>query len=164
MTLSFEMVKVEAVIRPFALDAVKPTLKSGELDAGLVVTADDGKLGLVAALGVVEGAGIEKTVKQFAPFAPEDKAKFEFDVKKAAGLTLHNVAVPSPELKAAFGTETVWFGTGDKLLAVSIEPDGKALEAAAAPRLTEGATVRGHHSGGRGQRAVRYGRSTVDQS
>lgn len=125
-----------------ALDAVAPTLKSGELDAGLVVTAEDGKLGLVAALGVVGGAGIEKTVKQFAPFAPEDKAKFEFDVKKAAGLAIHKVAVPNPELKTAFGTETVWLGTSDKLLAVSIEPDGKALETAAAPRLTEGATVR----------------------
>jgi hypothetical protein len=125
-----------------ALDAVAPTLKSGELDFGLVVNAEDGKLGLLAALGVAEGAGIEKTVKQFAPFAPEDKAKFEFDVKKANGLALHKAAVSSPELKEAFGTDTVWLGTGDKLLALSIEPDGKALEAAAS-RLAEGGTVRG---------------------
>jgi hypothetical protein len=126
-----------------AFDAAAPTLKSGELDAGVVVTADDGKLGLVAALAVVKGAEIEKTIKQFAPFAPEDKAKFEFDVKKANGLTLHKAAVPSPELKAAFGTETVWLGTSDSLLALSIESDGQALEAVAAPRLAEGATVRG---------------------
>jgi hypothetical protein len=126
-----------------AFDAAAPTLKSGELDAGFVVTADDGKLGLVAALGVVKGAGIEKTIKQFAPFAPEDKAKFEFDVKKVNGLTLHKVAASSPELKAAFGTETVWLGTSDSLLALSIEPNGQALESAAAPRLAEGATVRG---------------------
>lgn len=125
------------------LDAAAPTLKSGELDVGLVVTGGDGRLGLVAALGVVKGAGIEKTVKQFAPFAPEDKAKFEFDVKKAAGLTLHKVAVPSPELKEAFGTETVWLGTSDDLLALSIEPDGKALESAVSPRLAGRATVRG---------------------
>lgn len=126
-----------------ALDAVAPTLKSGEIDFGLVVTGEDGRLGLVAALGVAEGAGIEKTVKQFAPFTPEDKAKFEFDVRKAGGLTLHKVVAPNPDLKAAFGTDTVWLGTSDRLLALSIEPDGKALEAAASPRLAEGAKVRG---------------------
>ena len=126
-----------------ALDAVRPTLKSGELDFGLVLTDESSKLGLVAALGVVEGAGIEKTVKQFAPFAPEDKAKFEFDVKKAGGLALHKVAIPNPELKASFGTETVWLGTSDKLLAFSIEPEGSALAAAASPGLAEEATVRG---------------------
>jgi hypothetical protein len=125
-----------------ALDAAAPTLKSGELDAGLVVTEDGGKLGLVAALGVVQGGGIEKTVKQFAPFAPEDKAKFEFDVRKAGGLSLHKVVAPNPDLKATFGTETVWLGTSDTLLAVSIEPKGKALEAAAS-RLAEGSTARG---------------------
>ncbi|HET6573988.1 MAG TPA: hypothetical protein VFG68_10330, partial [Fimbriiglobus sp.] len=92
--------------------------------------------------GVAKGGGIEKTVKQFAPFAPEDKAKFEFDVKKAGGLALHKVVVPSPELKAAFGSETVWLGTGDDLAAVSIAPGSQALESAA-PRLAAGATVRG---------------------
>ncbi len=126
-----------------ALDAVAPTLKAGELDAGLAVTGDGGKLRLVAALGVAKGEGIEKTIKQFAPFAPEDKAKFEFDVKKAGDLELHKVVAPSPELKAAFGTDTLWLGTSDRLLAVSIEPDGTALEKAAAPRLAEGATLPG---------------------
>jgi hypothetical protein len=126
-----------------ALEAIAPTLKAGELDAGFVITGDQTKLGLVGALGVAEGTGIEKTIKQFAPFAPEDKAKFEFDVRKSAGLTLHKVAVPSPELKASFGTETVWLATSDKLLALSIESDGKSLEEAVTARMTEGVTHNG---------------------
>jgi hypothetical protein len=125
-----------------ALDAVAPTLKSGELDAGVVLTDEGGKLGLVAALGVVQGAGIEKTVKQFAPFAPEDKAKFEFDVKKAGGLSLHKLTVHDPGLKSAFGTETVWLGTSDTLVMLSIEPDGSALVAAAERLAGKGETVR----------------------
>jgi hypothetical protein len=126
-----------------ALGAVTPTLKSGELDAGLTVTVEGDHLGLAAAVGVMEGDGIEKTVKLFGPFVPEDQAKFEFDVRKAGGLTLHRVVTSNPDLKAAFGTGTIWLGTSDRLLAASIEPDGKSLEAAATTRLEKGMTVRG---------------------
>ena len=114
-----------------ALDSLVPTLKSGELETSFVVSGDPGKLLAVAALKVVEGTGFEKTVKMFAPFIPEGTAKFEFDVKKEGGLTLHKITVPNAQLKDAFGTETIWLLTSDTLLMVSIEPDGKALSSVA---------------------------------
>jgi hypothetical protein len=135
----------ERGIAKLVADAVVPTLKAGQLDAGLKITGPDaaGHLTLVSALRVAEGKGLEKLLKQFAPFIPEQEAKFTFDVKKIGRLSVHKVALPKPELKAVFGTDTIWLGISDDLLVLSIEPDGKALEAAVAARPEEGATLRG---------------------
>lgn len=134
----------EKAATKMAIDSILPTLKAGELDASFVLTAagPDGKLTLVSASRVVEGAGIEKTIKMFAVFIPENTAKSAFDVKKVAGVALHKITVPNAELKEAFGTETIWLGTSDTLVLLSIEPDGKALAAAAQALTGTGAKAR----------------------
>jgi hypothetical protein len=120
-----------------ALDSVLPTAKAGELEAAFAVAPWDagGKLSAVAAVKVVEGAGIEKTIKTFAAFfpnTPQATARFEFDAKKVGGVALHKITIASsPELKEAFGTETLWLGTSDRLLLLSVEADAKAISAAA---------------------------------
>lgn len=113
-------------------DAVGPTLKSGVFDLGVAALAGSGKaVRVVGAAAVVDGKRIETVVKQFAPFAPEDKAKFAFDQGTAGGLTLHTVTVADPKFGQATGTDKVWLGTGEKRLAFAVEPDGKLLKATA---------------------------------
>jgi hypothetical protein len=116
-----------------ALEAVAPTLKAGVLDAAVAVTANDsGKgLALVAGLKVAGGAGIEKTLRTFAPFIPDNQGKLEFDVKKLGELPVHRATSSDANLKDAFGTDTIWLATGGDLLLVAIEPEGKRLAAVA---------------------------------
>lgn len=108
-------------------DAILPTLKAGELETSFYATgpSTDGKIGGMLTLKVAEGLGIEKTVKQFAPFIPESQAKFEFDVKKVKGVSLHKLTAPG--LKEVFTSDTLWLGTCDTMLLASVEPDGKAI-------------------------------------
>jgi hypothetical protein len=130
---------VERQAAKLAFDAVTPTLKAGELDVGFVVAGPDkaGHSTLVAGLKVVDGGRIEKTIKQFGPFVPESQATLEFDVEKVSGLSLHKVTVADPTVEQFFGTKTVWLATGEKLILVSVEPDGKLIrEAAAQPTAT----------------------------
>lgn len=113
-------------------DALAPTIKSGVFDFGLAVLADAGKaVRVVGSAAVVEGKRIEAVAKQFAPFAPEEKAKFAFDRGTAGGLTLHTVTIGDPAFRKPFGTDTIWLGTGDSRLVVGVEPDGKLVRAAA---------------------------------
>ena len=113
-----------------AADAVAPTLKAGVLDAGVVVTGMSGKLTPLAAIRVTEGGKIEAWVKTVAAFVPEGAAKFTFDAKKAGALPLHKVETPNADIRAMFGTETIWFTITDDLLLLSVEPDGTAIAAA----------------------------------
>jgi hypothetical protein len=124
---------VERQAAKLVIDAITPTLKAGELDAGFIVTGpdDQGRATLLAGLKVVEGGKIEKTIKQFGPFVPENQAKFEFDVEKVGGLALHKVTVSDETVEQAFGTKTVWLATGEDRVLLSIEPDGTAIRAAA---------------------------------
>jgi hypothetical protein len=114
-----------------ATDAFTPTLKAGVLDVGLVVSGTVGRLTPLAAVRLAEGGKVESWVKVVAAFAPEASAKFTFDARKAGGLSLHKVVAPNPDLKAAFGTDTIWFAITDDLLLLSIESEGKVIAAAA---------------------------------
>lgn len=116
-----------------AFDALLPTLKAGQADSAVTLAGPDdaGKHTLLAAFAVKEGKKVEKTVKEFAPFAPADKVAFEFDVETVGAFTLHKVTLKQtePEFDRVFGTKTVWLATSDDLIAASVEPDAKALKA-----------------------------------
>jgi hypothetical protein len=135
---------VKRQVTRLVADAVVPTLKAGQLDLGLLVTGPDsaGRFTLVSALRVAEGKGLEKLLKQFAPFIPEQQAKFTFDVKKVGRLTVHRCTVANADLKAVFGSETIWLGVSDDYLLVSIEPEGVALTAVAEKLTKNESTVR----------------------
>lgn len=114
-------------------DALLPTLKGGQADGAFSFAGPDagGKYALLAAFAVKEGKGVEKVVKELAPFAPADEVTFDFDVETVGAFTLHKVTLKkdSDDFDRVFGTRTVWLATSDDLLALSIEPDGKALRA-----------------------------------
>lgn len=115
--------------------AVGPTLKAGELDAAATLTAPNakGQVGVVAALAVTDGKKIEafvkNTVDQYGAFI-DAFVKFQFDVAKVGDFTLHKIELQQVDEKyeQLFGTKVIWLATSDKLLAVSIEPDGALLK------------------------------------
>jgi hypothetical protein len=122
------------------VEALVPTLKSGDYELGGALIERGSKAGLVLAAKVADGKKIEATVKQFAPFLPEEKAKFAFDQKTVSGLTLHSVTVADEQLDKVFGTRSIWLGTGESRLVAGIEPDGK-LAASAAEAFQGGVPV-----------------------
>ena len=114
------------------MKAIAPTLKGGELDLGLSLTPRDSGYTLVAALGVKKGKDVETLVKDLAKeFGPMigDAIEFDFDVEKIGGFNLHKVTVNvwPPEAEKVFGTNKLWVATSEDYLAVSVEPEGKAL-------------------------------------
>lgn len=118
-------------------DTLAPTIKAAELDAAVTVTAPDakGKHGLLAAVAVKDGKEIEKLLKDFAPFIPGDAAEVTFDVEKVGKFTLHKVELKNvlknvdAEFERIFGTKMIWLAISDECVAVSIEPEGKAIRA-----------------------------------
>jgi hypothetical protein len=114
--------------------AIGPSLKAGELDfaAGLVGPNSKGHYQVIAAVGVKDGKGIEKLlkdlVKQFGPFI-EQAVTFKFDVETVGDFNLHRIDIQQidDKFEKIFGTKTVWLATSDKHLAVSIEPDGASI-------------------------------------
>jgi hypothetical protein len=116
------------------IDAVSPSLKSGELDAaGSLVGPDSkGHYQLVGAVAVKEGKGIEKLlkelVKQYGQFV-EGFVTFKFDTETVGDFTLHRIELKQLDEKfeKIFGTGNIWLATSDKYIAFSVEPDGDMI-------------------------------------
>ncbi len=114
------------------LKTLAPTVKAGELDAAFALSGPDakGRHTLIAATAVKEGKGIEKLLKDFAPFL-RAVADIDFDVAKIGDFNLHSieVSVLPPQFEKIFGTKKVWIAISDDYIAVSVEPDGTAIKA-----------------------------------
>ena len=117
-----------------AFDAITPTLKSGELDYAVAMTGPDakGKHSVMFALGAKDAKEIEKLLKEFAPFIPEDAAKVTFDAEKIGAFTLHKIEAKQLDdnVEKLFGTKTIWLAISDTCVAVGIEESGDAIKAA----------------------------------
>lgn len=89
--------------------AIVPTLKSGNIDAGLSVNGPnaDGKYTAVAGLKVKDGGAIEKTVKEILVQLPPDVGdKIKLDSAKAGSVNIHRVEEDKnadPEAKKVLG-------------------------------------------------------------
>lgn len=124
------------------LDAVKPTAKAAELDAGFDIRGP-GKGGLytlIAGVRVKDGAAIEKAIKKVIAKLPEGERKqVTVDFDKAEGVAIHK-AEPDKldaQTKAMFGANPLYFAVRKDALLISAGANG--LEAikeglAAAPK------------------------------
>ena len=128
-------------------DAITPTLKSGELDYAIAMTGPDakGKHSMMLAIGAKDAKEIEKLLKEFAPFIPEDAAKVTFDAETIGGFALHKVEAKQLDenFEKIFGTKTFWVAVSDTCVALSIEESGDAIRAGlkAKPAATTAQTV-----------------------
>ena len=119
------------VVAQLALDSLKPTLKSGVLDFGVVGYQEGAGLNGVLVLKVAKGSEIAKTVQTFSAFVEKKDAEFKFKIEEINGITIHKVTIKEPKFAAATHTKSVWLGTSDDLLLVSIEETGDAIRKAA---------------------------------
>jgi len=111
------------------VDALLPTLTSGDLQLGLAMSdAGKGKIGLTAAMKTVSGKEIEKTAKLFAQFIPADKGEFTADADKAGERNIHKLKFANTD-GVPFASDTLWFLTGDDLLAVQTSPKADGVKA-----------------------------------
>lgn len=115
-------------------DAVAPTILAGELDFGVVATGPDAKgaFGFAAAMKMKDAKPLDKLLLKFAPFIPEDQVKLDLLEDKVNGVSLHRITLMDEDQVKKFGSDTVWLGVGDTLLAASLEKDGKIIKAIAA--------------------------------
>ena len=121
------------------LNAIAPTLKSGNIQVGVALAGTAGQFEVLSALKVAKGKLIESTVKELAPFIPEDKGAFKFDLETIGEAKLHSATSNDGAAKAMFGTNAFWLTTADELLVLGIEPEAKGTKriAAASPASSD---------------------------
>lgn len=124
--------EVEEKLQPL-LDALIPTAKAGELDAGVSVVGPnkDGQLTTLFAAKVADGKKIEAAIKKVAKDAPPEVANvLMLDAEKLdGGAMLHVLKVGDfvPEnVQKSFGKSDVYLTFRDDLVIVAFGPDGKA--------------------------------------
>jgi hypothetical protein len=126
------------------LDALAPTIKSGDAEFGLGLSDQDGpgKLRLVIAARVKNGGEINSVIKDLAPHIPPDKGKLDLDSESAAGMPVHKGTSSDADLKTFFGSGTFWVVPGDDLDILSFEPDGAEAKRVATASSARGDVVR----------------------
>lgn len=122
------------------LQVLEPTLKSGEIEAGLAMHKVEKPKGYTVLAGVKmkQGEDVEKLAKEFLPFLPPDQVTMELNKETIEKTQLHRATVSNAEMKNFMGTDTIWLGTSSDLLLLNIASESKELEkiVKSAPRTT----------------------------
>ncbi len=114
------------------LTALEPTLKAGELDAGLDLRgpSPDGVYTLVAGVRVKDGAGIDKALHQIVKDLPaEARNQIKLDADKAGETPIHRLTPEkmSKEARRTLGEGPLYIAVRED--AVLVAAGDKALEA-----------------------------------
>ncbi len=113
-------------LKPLAtklVDAIGPTLKSNDVQLGLLVAKPGKEKGirLHVAMKMEKGNELENVLREFAPFLMGGEASVKFDVEKLGDRNLHEGRFTNSPFTDTFGTEMAWIVTSNDLLAVGIE-------------------------------------------
>lgn len=114
-----------------ALKALAPTLKSGELDAGLALRGPDseGLFTLVVGARLVEGQRLDKVLRDVVAVLPEqDRAKVTLDAAKAGGHPIHRLDVGAQldaDVRRLFGEGGLFLGIRPDALVLALGPGGE---------------------------------------
>lgn len=130
--LDAEADKAKRDVMSTVLQAVAPTLKNAELDAGFTLRGPgaDGLYTLVAGARVKDGASIEKALRRVARELPaEAKAAVKLDVDKVGAVAIHEITPEKVDAKTkkVFGSGPVYFAVRED--AVLVAGGDKALSA-----------------------------------
>jgi hypothetical protein len=115
-----------------AYEALNPTLKSGELDAGVQILGPDAKghYTILAGIRVKEGKGIEEFVKNLIKIAPgEIQEKVKLDAATIGEAKVHTIDAADQfddNARKMFGNSPVRLVTRDDVIFVALGPDGMA--------------------------------------
>ncbi len=110
------------------MTALQPTLKAGRLDTGMALTgtSEDG-LSLVGGLAIVGGDGVVEAIQDIVKEIPPVAEMFKFNVKEIDGSSLHEVAIPVPELTELYKSDKGWLLTSNERLGFAITPEATTL-------------------------------------
>jgi hypothetical protein len=123
------------------LSTLEPTLKSGALDMVLDLrppTGEEKNHTMIVGLGVKDGKGIEKAIKNLLPeLPPGDREKIKVDFAEADGIKIHQVQPDkdaTEQTRDIFGDNPFYFAVKNDAVLVGLGSDGlaelkKALQA-----------------------------------
>ncbi len=128
-------------------DAIVPTLKSGELDAGLALIGPDKDkhFTVVGGAKIVKGKGVEDAVRELHKLMPEkDSKNLILDATSVGDVKVHKLIAPDsdPEAKKLLGEASGYIAIRDDVLLVAAGPDAlKALKDALAASPKSSSTL-----------------------
>ena len=118
------------------LGSFEPTMKAGELDFAITVNGpnDDGKHELMTFLKMKKGLDLIDALKDFAKIFPASFIEPKFDTATVNKVGVHSMTVHEnpDDIVRMFGSNKIWMGTGEEMLAFSFEPEAKGLKKALA--------------------------------
>jgi hypothetical protein len=135
--IEHEKDQVKQALMKAAIERIVPTVKAGEIDAGVFVRGPDGEghFTAVGGLKVKEGKGIDGFLRDFVKNIPDkDKGKVTLDVDSAGEMKIHKALIDEmdADAKKVFGSGTVYLGISDDRILLGLGPDAlKAVKSAA---------------------------------
>jgi hypothetical protein len=111
------------------IDAIDPTLRAGDLDAGfhLYGPGKDNRYTLVAGLGVKQGAKIEQAIRSLIKALPErDRDKFKFNAARIGRVPVHRADVQhdfGEMLLTTFGSNPVYYVIREDAVWLALGPE-----------------------------------------
>jgi hypothetical protein len=123
--------EVKKALAKAGLERLAPTLKAGEIDAGVSLRGPDsgGHYTAVAGVHVKDGKGLEGFLRDMVKNMPEkDREKITLDADSAGDAKIHKLVIDNmdAEGKAIFGSPTVYLAVRDDAVFVGLGPDGLA--------------------------------------
>lgn len=112
------------------LNALLPTLKAGELDAGFRISGPSGgqNYDLIMGFKIKDGNAIEKELRALLQtLAPRDRALFQLDAAKAGALAIHRIDINKSgdaNLKKLLGDNPAYLAIGTDALWLAFGPKG----------------------------------------
>lgn len=123
-----------------ALNAIAPTLKSGVLDAGFVLTgpANDRTIGLTTAVRSTETTAIDAAIRKLAELIPSEIIEFKLGNTDGQGTTIHAVTpIEDNSLEQPFGSKVITLCTTKNLFLMGFGKANTTLANAAKPAGTQ---------------------------
>jgi hypothetical protein len=139
----------KAKLMKATFDAFAPTLKAGELDAGVAVVGPDkdGHMTIIGGAKVVKGKGIEDVVREIYKEVPENERKnIVLDATKVGDVNVHKIVIPETDenAKKLLGESSAYVAIRDDMVLVAAGPDAlKAIkDMLAAPAKSSSALLK----------------------
>ena len=126
-------------------DAILPTVKAGDLDAGLSLVGPDkdGHFTVIGGAKVVKGKGIEDVVRELSKLMPEkDQKNLVLDATTIGDVKVHKILMPEGDPKKVLGESSAYFAFRDDLVLIAAGPDAlKSLKEALAAEPKKSSTL-----------------------
>jgi hypothetical protein len=138
--------QVKKALMKAGMERLAPTLKAGEIDAGVSIRGPDaaGHFTAIGGIHVKDGKGLEGFLRDVVKNMPEkDKSKIALDAESAGDVKIHKLTIDEldADAKAMFGSTTIYLAARDDAILVALGPDALAALKTAAQAQAGSAKV-----------------------